>query len=306
MITLTHYLMVAVIKNKKGIEEQLMKSRKVSLAALVAAILAPLALAPNVMAWGPERPTYTMNQPADHATFNSITDNAGVGDERDFVRIVEKNTGNTYTSDLELEAGKQYEVYIYYHNDASATYNDSAHNNVGVARDVRLSSYFPHELAKGEEGQVSGKISSINTDPLVVWDEAFVTAKEAMTLHYVEGSAKIYNKYNMSGTVLSTNLFSEQGTFLGLAKLNGVILGCDEYSGHVVYTLQTVATGEPAPTPDPKPVEPELPTELPKTGPVEIVFAIVIVCLIIAGIVYWNRTHKAVKKATKKAKGKKR
>ena len=34
-----------------------------------------------VMAWGPERPTYTNEKPADHAVFNSITNNAAVGDE---------------------------------------------------------------------------------------------------------------------------------------------------------------------------------------------------------------------------------
>lgn len=40
--------------------------------------------------WGPKRPTYTNEHPADHPVFNSITNNAAVGDERDFVRIEEK------------------------------------------------------------------------------------------------------------------------------------------------------------------------------------------------------------------------
>lgn len=88
-------------------------------------LIAPLVLTSATFAWGPERPTYTNEHPADHAVFNSITNNAAVGDERDFVRIEEKNSGRPYTSAIEVEAGKQYEVYIYYHNDASKTYNDN-------------------------------------------------------------------------------------------------------------------------------------------------------------------------------------
>lgn len=191
--------------------------------------------------WGPERPTYTNEKPADHATFNSITDNAAVGDERDFVRIEEKSSGRPYSSDVTIEAGRQYEVYIYYHNNASSTYNDEAHDYAGVARDVRLAASFPSELSAGETGIVSATISASNTDPVAVWDGAYITAKEDVTLSYVEGTAKIYNDWDVNGSVLSTNLFSDEGTFLGLNELNGIVLGCDEYSGAVVYTIQVSA-----------------------------------------------------------------
>ncbi len=269
--------------------------------------VASVAAAPAALAWGPERPMYTVDAPAKHATFNSISDNAAVGDERDFVRIVEKNSGNEYTSNLTIEAGKQYEVYIYYHNDASATYNDKAHDYVGIARETRLISDFPDELAEGEMGRVLGKITSSTTEPKEVWDEAYVTAKQAMTLHYVAGSAKIYNAWNETGTILSTEMFSNEGTFIGLAKLNGVILGCNEYSGSIRYTIQTVAVEAPVEPekPDPEVPTPEVPKELPTTGPVEVVLVIVVLGLIIAGIVYAVRSHKAVKKTAKKAKGKK-
>lgn len=262
----------------------------------VAAGLALLTSAP-ALAWGPERPTFTNKKPADYAVFNSITDNAAVGDERDFVRIVEKNTGNVYTSDLELEAGKQYEVYIYYHNNASSTYNDAKYNYKGVAQNVRVSTSFPLELAKGEVGQIYGEIKANNTNPTAVWDEAYVRAREPMTLHYVEGSAKIYNGGPVNGSVLSTKLFSEEGTLIGYSELRGLVLGCDEYSGHIIYTIQTQAVDAP--------VVVEVPEELPETGPAEVFLAVALIVVVTAGVTYYVKTHKAVKKATRKAKGRK-
>lgn len=270
----------------------------------------------TALAWGPERPTYTNEKPADHAVFNSITNNAAVGDERDFVRIEEKNSGRAYSSEIILEAGKQYEVYIYYHNDASETYNSEKYNYVGIAQNVRLASSFPLSLEKNERAAVVGKITSTNTDPAEVWDEAYVTAKEAMTLHYVTGSARISNKWGSSGSVLSRNLFSETGTFLGMDVLNGVIFGCEQYSGQVVYTIQTKAVEtttpeepdpEPTPDPDPEPIPtPVVPEELPYTGPAEIILAVIIVIAVVAGGVYWYKSSKEVKKVTKRAKGKKK
>ncbi len=206
-----------------------------------------------VSAWGPERPTYTMSSPADHPTFNSITDNSTFGDERDFVRIVEKGSGKAFTSDLEIEANKEYIVEIYYHNNASATYNDAAHNYVGVAEDTRVVSYFPEKLAAGETGQIDGVITATNADPKTVWDEARITAKENLKIGYVEGTARIYNDWGVNGTELDKKLFTSEGVFIGLNELNGLVLGCEEYSGQIVYTIQTQATEEdsdPGSTPD--------------------------------------------------------
>lgn len=309
------------------------KFKHISMAgAAVATMVLAQAVAPAAMAWGPERTTYTMNAPAKKAVFNSITDNAAVGDERDFVRIVEKGINGTYTSDLTIEAEKEYEVFIYFHNDASTTYNDPSYNYIGVAQNTRVSSSFPTSLKAGEVGKIFGRITSTSTDPAAVWDEAYVRAKEALTLHYVSGSAKIYNRWQANGSVLSQNLFTDTGTFIGMNQLNGVVPGCDIYSGQVVYTLQThaVKTDDPDPVdpcapgqpdadtdkckepvdptpedPTPEKPTPEMPKELPNTGPAEVALAVIVVVAIVAGIIYWQKTHKAVKRATKKAKGKK-
>lgn len=277
-----------------------MKYKRVIGLVLGLTAIASLVAVNPVMAWGPERPTYTMASPADHATFNSITDNAAIGDERDFVRIVEVDSGNAFTSRLELEPDKEYAVYIYYHNDASETFNDAAHSYVGVARDVRVISYFPDSIMAGEQKQIDGAVTSSNADPQTVWDEAYVTASEDLSIKYVEGTARIYNQWSTNETLLSGSLFTENGVFVGLTELNGVILGCDKYAGQVIYRLHTYPiesnTGA---------IEPVVPETLPTTGPVEVILAGVIVLALGAGGVYWYRTQKVVKNVTKRARGRK-
>ena len=190
--------------------------------------------------WGPERTTYTMAEPAHQAVFNSITDNAAIGDERDFVRIAEKNAGTTYTSELIIRPNKQYSVFIYFHNNASSTFNDKDHNRVGFAANTKVSSFFPSALGAGERQAVFGCISSENTNPKSVWDSAFITAAEDITLHYVPDSAKIYNSHDANKSILPTSLFSNEGTLIGTNKLNGLVPGCDEYAGTIFYTIETI------------------------------------------------------------------
>lgn len=283
-----------------------MKNKKILNVMLGLTVMVSLVLGTPAMAWGPDRPTYTMEAPADHATFNSITNNAALGDERDFVRIVEVDSGNSFTSELELEADKEYAVYIYYHNDASETYNDAVHGYAGVARDVRVISYFPDSIKAGERKQIDGIVTASNADPKTVWDEAYITAKEDLTIEYVEGTARIYNQWKTNEKLLSDSLFTEDGVFIGLDELNGVILGCDKYAGQVIYRLKTVAVTEP--TTPMVPVEtpdPELPKELPTTGPIEIALAVVVVIALVAGVIYWRKSSKAVKKVTKSVHGRK-
>lgn len=287
-----------------------MKYKNVKLAILGLAAVLPLVGSGSAMAWGPERPTYTNEHPADHAVFNSITDNPVFGDERDFVRIVEvredeSDEKKAYNNDQTLEAGKRYEVIMLYHNNASSTLNDKAHDYVGMAYNAKMIANFPHELKAGQKDQVSGIIKSENTTPDSVWDEAYVTAKEAMTLHYVTGSAKIHNDWDTNNTVMSMKMFDPEGDYLGVNELDGVVLGCYEFSGYITYQFETKAVeGEEPATP--APVNPETPDELPTTGPIEIALAVVVVVALVAGIVYWHKSSMAVKKVTKSARGRKK
>lgn len=211
------------------------------IASFVATFLAvSLLTATGASAWGPERATFTMEDPATYPTFNSITNNPTIGDERDFVRVGEINADVTeLTNEVEVIPGKQYLVYVYFHNNASSTYNDSAHNHEGVAVATRMSSAFSTVLTPAERATISATITANNSNPGSVWDEAYMTTSyDKVLLRYVEGSAKIYNDWGANGSIMPSSLFTEEGTLIGLNELNGVIPGCEEYHGVVSYVLE--------------------------------------------------------------------
>ena len=214
----------------------------ISLAMAIGLSVAGLA---SASAWGPERTTFTMEQPASYPTFNSITNNPTIGDERDFVRVGEIDADVTdLKNEVEVVPGRQYLVYVYFHNNASSTYNDKAHNNVGVALRTRMSSSFSTVLTPTEKGTITATITADNSNPASVWDEAYMTtATDKVLLHYVAGSAKIYNDWKANGSVMPSSLFTEEGTLIGLNALNGVIPGCEEYHGVVSYVLQAEELG---------------------------------------------------------------
>ncbi len=261
----------------------------------------------QVLAWGPERTTYTNESPAPSATFNSITNNAAVGDEREFVRIREKGVGN-YTANTDdsgflVEPGKTYEVYIYYHNDAASNTNETGK---GVATGVKMNTHFTYKVTPEEKGYVNAKITAADTEPLAVWDELKLIANEDVTLNFVENSAIIHNDWKTNGMILvPENFFSDDGVYLGVNSLNGVVFGCAEYSGYVTYEIAAEEKETPVIPDDPEPektciTNPEMEgcQEMPDTGPVEIVMAIIIVLGIGGGGYYLYRTKKALKQTT--------
>ncbi len=221
------------------------KTTKTKLFGATAALGLSFASLANVSAWGPERTTYTMESPATSPVFNSITNNPTIGDERDFVRVGEIDADVTaLKNEIEVVPGREYLVYVYFHNNASSTFNDSAHNHVGVAVKTRMSSSFSTVLTPSEKGTITATITADNSTPGSVWDEAYMTTNtEKVLMHYVAGSAKIYNDWDANGSVMPSSLFASEGTLLGLNSLNGVIPGCEEYHGVVSYVLKAEELG---------------------------------------------------------------
>jgi len=207
------------------------KRTSVIVAILAAAIIVPATL----FAWGPSRPTFTGASPAPYVTFNSITDNPDVGDERNFVRVRPAGQGN-YGENVNLEAGKTYDVMVYFHNNASADLNAGG---TGIANNTALRMQMSANVAANSDTKVSGFITSPSASPTEVYDSANLTNTTGgtMDLSFVAGSAKVTSNGAVNGATLPDSVFSA-GTALGYDSLNGVIPGCNEYAGYVIFQVK--------------------------------------------------------------------
>lgn len=214
--------------------------------------------------WGPkDRARYTWESPASEVTFNSITDNPFIGDESNFVRVVEYVEGGNapHVDNVTVQPGKEYEVWIYFHNNAGANYNDSGK---GLARNTRVATSFPTKLEPGDSGIVRGSVSATNANPQAVWDTAFLNADETVWLNYVPNTAVLHTSDKCkaaNGIVLSADALFVDYTEVGTGTeagamitcydagefkpdgLWGVIPGCNEYAGYVTYRVKAEKPG---------------------------------------------------------------
>lgn len=198
--------------------------------ALIAIIAAALIVPAGLLAWGPSRPTYTMAHPADHITFNSITDEPNVGDERNFVGARDANSANVWFDNINVQEGHEYLVRAFVHNDAAANLNLVAQN---------VTAKFNVPTTTGKSVTVAGFIDSSNASPTEVWDETTFTSSQDFNLAYVPGSALFENNFfGPSGVKLSDSIVTNSGVLLGYNKLDGRIPGCEQFSGYVSFKVR--------------------------------------------------------------------
>jgi len=201
------------------------------LKALVAMAAAAVIVPAAVMAWGPDRPTYDINHVADHITFNSITDNPNVGDERNFVTI--KDASNTsaggWEDDVTVEPGHEYLVRLYVHNNAASNLNL-------VAQNTRVMANLPNTTDK--RIPVEGFVTADNASPQQIWDQAYFNSDQDFNLTYVPGSAAMFNKVFPNGTQLSDGIVTSAGALVGYNAMDGNLPGCFNYAGYVTFKVK--------------------------------------------------------------------
>lgn len=198
-------------------------------AVLTAVIIVPLSL----HAWGPSRTLYTTAAPAGHVTFNSITDNPVQGYEPNFMRIKDASASNsTYADSIKVVPGKEYTVFVYYHNNASTHLNASG---AGIATGAYVRAEIP-AIVNGSASSVT-YIGATNATPTQIWDDVTLTSDSNTYLQMVAGSAHIYNNGATNGATLGDSIVTT-GTPLGYDALNGVVPGCSEYSGYVTFNVK--------------------------------------------------------------------
>lgn len=201
---------------------------------IAAAIIVPATL----LAWGPDRQTYTMEHPADHVVFNSITNNSAYGDERQFVQIKEAGTPNSsYSTNASLVAGKEYQVYVYYHNNAASNLNDAAHNYAGIAHGAFIRMAMPATV--NSNTGATAYVGAANANPQQVWSDIHMTSANGspVALRYVAGSAAITSFGAVNGKTLPDSIVTT-GAPLGYNALDGNVPGCNEYAGYVTFRFK--------------------------------------------------------------------
>ncbi len=203
------------------------------------AIIAAMVIVPAALnAWGGSRTLFTTKDPAPYVTFNSIKDNPAHGFEPNFMQVREATASNeTYTDHISLSAGKEYVVYMYYHNNAASNLNASG---VGIAHDAYVRAAIPALVkAGGSETAGMGYVGARDAKPKEVYDDIFFknTTGGDISLRYVPGSATIHNKGKADGNKLSDTIVTS-GATIGHDSLNGVIPGCNEYAGYITFRVK--------------------------------------------------------------------
>ena len=199
-----------------------------SLAILAGVVLVPAAL----FAWGPARDTYTVEKPADHIVFNSITNNPVYGDERQFASI--KDASNTaaggWQSTVNAEAGKEYLVRVYVHNNAS--------DKLGlVATNTRVMAAL--STATGTSVPITTYVSADNASPKEVYADVKLTSAQNFNIAYVPGSAMFYNNVTgQAGRAVSDTLVNGTGALVGYNANDGKVPGCFQYAGYLTFKVK--------------------------------------------------------------------
>lgn len=202
---------------------------------LFAVVIAPTL----AMSWGPDRPTFTRENPANYVTFNSITNSTPYGDERNFMRIKESTASNTtYGDDVNVTPGKEYEILVMYHNNAKSSLNASG---VGVAHGAYARAEVPAVVPKGGANTMAAAyVGATNAQPTSVYDHINFknTTAGDIAMRYVPGSAVIHNNGATNGTVLADTILSGTGVKLGYNSLDGVLPGCNEFAGYITFRVK--------------------------------------------------------------------
>ena len=240
---------------------------------LVASVVALTALTGGaVLAFGPERPVYDWNNPADRGgsfvgpVFNSFVNTPTYGDERNFGRIAPVTPGQSpveanFSEEITAESGKEYWVRTFVHNNANQNTNCLENekdangrcttinpNAPGVAKNTRVRIAIAEGIANGVD--VMSYISADNAvnkngQPMrTVWDPStLVNDTQRFSVSYVPGSAVLYNPANQSGLNLPNGdaIVSAAGVPIGFDQMNVNVPGCFEFSAYVYVKVKVSA-----------------------------------------------------------------
>lgn len=198
---------------------------------LIAALIAAAILIPVVKTsagWGPSRPTYTWAHPAKTVTFNSMTDNPVVGDERPFFAGKDAASGGNVVDKINVYDNEIVSLRVFYHNNA-------AENQNKVAKNTRVRIALPTKAATATWS--TAHITADNATPADVADTVDFAGPLPFTLEYMSGSAQLWNNV-FQGAKLSDEIVGSNGALIGFDKIDGKVPGCERFSGYVTVKVR--------------------------------------------------------------------
>lgn len=181
---------------------------------------------------GPLRNQYGKKEIISRAVLNSLKDGDEFGEEQYFVGI-RADANAPYQRTMQIEPGCDYEIRIFYHNDADG----KAVNEEGTAKETRLKVFFTQVVRPGENGVVSASITSSGSSIPIIWDGITIQSSEELNVNYKIASAKLYNSWQREGRVLPQTLFTKEGVYLGTDELNGILPPGS--SGYITFVAHT-------------------------------------------------------------------
>jgi uncharacterized repeat protein (TIGR01451 family) len=185
-------------------------------------------------AWSPERPTYTIQNPAPHVTFDSITDNPNYGDERTFfdAKPASDTSLGGFNDKNTVTDGQEMLLRIYVHNNAADNLNESGK---GIAHDAKARIWLPEVTA--DTMRANAYISASNAAPVEVADTTDLIGGDKFNVAYVPGSATMYTNAVPAGYKLSDTIVGN-GAPIGYTGPNGDIPGCFKYTGIITIKVK--------------------------------------------------------------------
>jgi hypothetical protein len=186
--------------------------------------------------WGPDRPMFTIAEPATFAAFNAISDNPNIGDERNFVgvKLDDSEVGTLWNDRLDVSIGDQIRVRAFYENSAADNFVDGAPAWLqGAAVE------FGFTTGSHLEAHVWATLTADNAT--TVWDGATLESDELFSIESVPRTGLLENNAHPDGgTPIATSELIRGGASLGYNQRDGVIKPGYQYAGYVTFDLLIV------------------------------------------------------------------
>lgn len=187
--------------------------------------------------WGPQREMFTLaSGGAPYPTFNSISDNPNLGDERNFVGLrpdTREGVPNVWSDDVWAEPGDTLIMRVYVNN---AGTDSNGVVSAGWLQGVKLQV----GISRGaQEVSVFGLLSATNSE--TVWDGATIHVDDGVDVVFDPDYALLENNAHPNGGLqLGPEAFSSDGVPLGYEEMDGLIEPGYQYAGYVGFRLNVI------------------------------------------------------------------